>query len=957
MKHRLFPKRCAGVITAGIFLASMTAGAFGQARPVVLDNGIIRAEFGGRGMTELKDLASGRVLKFSSGAFAIALVERAIRTENLRAVEMKILPGSVSYLYEDGDFHLEVVYELKAGWRFVSRHAELAHSPTSPRRPFRVARVEALASRLDPAPFQELPLADGAYGRLLRYAPGPEGGSGWGAFLLLQNPFMEWQRTNSGEISISYAPDMDWHYEYGPFVTDRLCIGLHELTGTLFPVRAVPEWKLVPDLSRLLAEEPAIDAAEVEALTACVRAFLLHRPMRSVRVHVAWCGNDYQIDVGTPEGWGEYRRIVDRASELGLRHLLFTPHNSRHASLAENRDAWGWENLLWFSLGQKIRKDTWAPVRNDVPRDIRDMIAYMKERGIAPLAYVYPSLPFVQDPEWTRWAGDKPGGYRGADTGIRSFQDWLIRMLVDFQRETGASGFSFDHWWIAYDGATSRYAQWFGCRRILESLRRQVPDIVIDGRQQYHNFGPWTWLAGTYPHPLVTDEQPESFTAFPDLHTDRVSANRQRYAAWKYRVERFCPPEIMPGFITHQTARHDAEGVMRRERFRPRDWDYLGWRYSLLSSIGTAPFNHVVNVLPARDEEEFRAFSEEDKAWFRKWLDWTDANAAFLRRLRPIIGPPMIGRVDGTAAIREDRGFVFLFNPNYGPQKARFRLDASIGLTGGYWFVVRELHPQEGRLIGGPNGGLWEYGEEFVLPMDGTQAAVLEIFPMPEDYGEPLIFNCPGEAVVRNRILTLTNVRGERGTEHEIKVLLPIGEKVRGLRVNGKNVPFKQDGRTVAATLRFSGQPFSRVQRVGFHDPEFAGGAIQTPLRIPARVFRQLEARKKAWPVNYTEDDLRAPWLAPWRLLLFAQTAEPDDALDLSITIDGQAIPVHKAYNSISPRSPERTFLGHYADISHLEPDRDYELEVVVPEMAPGRFLGLFMENIETEYTTEIDGS
>ena len=185
-------------------------------------------------------------------------------------------------------------------------------------------------------------------------------------------------------------------------------------------------------------------------------------------------------------------------------------------------------------------------------------------------------------------------------------------------KATGAGGYSFDHWWIAYDNASSKYAQWDGCRRILETLRQRIPEIVIDGRQQYMNFGPWTWLAGSYPHPSLTDEQPGSFVSFPDLHTDRVSANRQRFAAWTYRMQRFCPPEILPGFITHQTERHDAKKVMRRDRFRPRDWDVLGWKFSLLSSIGTAPFNHVVDYIPARDPDEFRAFSEADQRWFRR---------------------------------------------------------------------------------------------------------------------------------------------------------------------------------------------------------------------------------------------------------------------------------------------------------------------------------------------------
>jgi hypothetical protein len=138
----------------------------------------------------------------------------------------------------------------------------------------------------------------------------------------------------------------------------------------------------------------------------------------------------------------------------------------------------------------------------------------------------------------------------------------------------------------------------------MEELRKQVPDVVIDGRQLYHEYGPWTWLAGSYPHPTSADEQPESFVPFPDLHFDRVSANRQRYTAWRYRNQEFCPPELMPGFITHQTRRHDDAGTQPDTRFRTRDWDYLGWRYSLLSSIGTAPFNHVINMIPARDPDE-----------------------------------------------------------------------------------------------------------------------------------------------------------------------------------------------------------------------------------------------------------------------------------------------------------------------------------------------------------------
>src|SRR5437868_11650353 len=119
-------------------------------------------------------------------------------------------------------------------------------------------------------------------------------------------------------------------------------------------------------------------------------------------------------------------------------------------------------------------------------------------------------------------------------------------------------------------------------------------------------------------------------------------------------------------------------------------------------------------MIPARDEEEFRHFSEADKHWFRSWLDWTDANIEVLRNVRPILGQPMLGHVDGSAAFMGDHGFIFLFNPNYRPLSAEFKLDASIGLKEGKRFLLRQLYPdaEKGKLLaGGTANGFWAYGD------------------------------------------------------------------------------------------------------------------------------------------------------------------------------------------------------------------------------------------------------
>jgi hypothetical protein len=137
---------------------------------------------------------------------------------------------------------------------------------------------------------------------------------------------------------------------------------------------------------------------------------------------------------------------------------------------------------------------------------------------------------------------------------------------------------------------------------------------VVDNRQQNHAWGPWMWVqGGTYAEPLMSDEQPGSWMFFEaDLHTDRLSANRQREVAYSYRQLEFCPPESLPGFAFHQTDRDPSPKQAAicpdgrcANASRARDFDLLGHRYSLLSSIATGGLNNVVCYLPARDSEEF----------------------------------------------------------------------------------------------------------------------------------------------------------------------------------------------------------------------------------------------------------------------------------------------------------------------------------------------------------------
>lgn len=923
----------------------------------------ITADFDATGLTRLELVRPSYIklpatLDLANDSASLTVDGERLAVPGLKLTGIQQEPERLTYTHACGDRQLQVIYELKPDWQFVSKHLVLTMPAGSTAR---VEAVELFRSDLKTPVTREIKASDPSGAVFLRLGD-PAARWPYGAFLALQNPFLEWERGDS-RVAMRYQPVMEWRGDWGPFTSDRVCIGLQTLANTDVPMRSLAEWKYLRDPESAFEGVPALDEMECRAMTRCVSAFTLCRPEKSLRVHVPWCENDYQIDIATPAGRAEWKRILDQCASVGVDHSLFTPANSEIAPLGDNTDAWAWENLLWLGLGQKIRRGEWDIAKDPIPPAVQEMLDYAKAKNIKLMAYVYPTLGWKQDPEWTAWCGGKTGGYVGVDSGVRSFQDWFVDQLVAFQERTGIGGYCFDHWWIDYaptsEGArpTSKYAQWNGCRRILEELRRRIPDLVIDGRQQYQWYGPWTWLGGSYPHPTTTDEQPGSFENFPDLHLSRVSADRQRRASWYYHTEQFTPWELVPGFITHQTPRNDADGRCVRERaFHSRDWDVLGWRYSVISSIGTAPFNHVVNLLPARDETEFRHFLPAEQQWLKGWLDWTDENRELLKKLRPISGPPVLGCIDGTAAIDGDHGVIFLFNPSYRELEARFTLP-EIGLGVDIEYMVRELHPQAGRLIGRPGGDLWRFGKQVKLSIKGPAALVLEVLPA-GGVKLPALIGATGKIAVDGKRVVLTEVRGETGRSTELALWLPGHPKITKVSINGRELPVLRPGSWSLWTrvpITFAGERVDHCPQVGAYDPDFADRVFRADLTVPQQVFDQLAARRRAWPVDYTQQELLATWRGSDRLLLFIQIADPCDTWQVGLKIDGRPVEVKKAYSDVFPLGRERTFTGFYADISKLQADTPHQVEVELPPgLQPGQFQGLFLENVAAQFTDKL---
>ncbi|MBL0171742.1 MAG: hypothetical protein IPP90_13655 [Gemmatimonadaceae bacterium] len=763
----------------------------GVADAQTLTNSHLRAEFGPRGLTALRDLTTSRTHRFRADEFAITLGSQVFLSAALPVPSKRTSGTTVIYHFSADTYAFDVTYELKPGWSFVSKQIGVVSLVA---KSFRVDDITVFRETLADAPrdiFKPTSVRPSLgtldYGAALRFSDNHS------LLLIAQNPFLTF--TLDGRVaSLRYAPDMEWRAAYGTFTSDRGLMAPVRLSGKRLPAHMIPEWRSSGDAAQ------GLDEAEIAGFTGMVRSLLLYEPRDPLNVFVGWCVNDYQIDAGTPAGRAEYRRVFDQAAASGAQYVLYAPSNSVLSRREESVDDWSWEHVLWLGLGQKIRRNEWNPRTSAIPPSVQEMVDYGRSKQLKLLAYVYPVLPFAQNPEWLVPARNN-SAKQAASLGSRALQDWLIEELVAFHDRTGIGGYAFDHTFLTYEGS-SRYAQWYGWRRVMEELRRRIPDIVIDGRQAYHQYGPWSWLAGSYPHPTFNDEQPESFTPYPDLHFDRVSANRERYTAYRYRNYEFTPSELVPGFITHQTSRSDDRDDMPSQKtsdrgivltsYRARDWDYLGWRYSVLSSIAVAGWNNVLNMLPARDSAEYAAFSEKDRAWLRGWLQWTATNKELLRHTRTILGQPSLGKIDGTSAIVGDRGFIFLFNPDARRLSADVALDASIGLTTGARYVLREVYPLEGRRVGKPGEGFWNRGDTASVTLDGGSALVLAVMPAPAAVQEPMVFGATGSATFTNGVVAISNASGEIGTIARMSVKLPPRSVVTGVTVNGIDAGIRQ---------------------------------------------------------------------------------------------------------------------------------------------------------------------
>jgi len=183
----------------------------------VLENEKLKVDFNKQGLVSVYDKELKEALKLSNEQWSFTIDNKTVESSNLSPTNDSYNSNRVSYSYSKSGYEIEVVYELKPGWRFVSKQLfitnknkdtymvnaiNVSHGQlTNNSREFAIAGLsEAKRKSRDMGDF-------GAFVRI---------NDKWGAMFLVQNPFFHWEM-NDGNFSLEYKPEMEWKTEYGTF--------------------------------------------------------------------------------------------------------------------------------------------------------------------------------------------------------------------------------------------------------------------------------------------------------------------------------------------------------------------------------------------------------------------------------------------------------------------------------------------------------------------------------------------------------------------------------------------------------------------------------------------------------------------------------------------------------------------------------------------------------------------
>ena len=259
------------------------------------------------------------------------------------------------------------------------------------------------------------------------------------------------------------------------------------------------------------------------------------------------------------------------------------------------------------------------------------------------------------------------------------------------------------------------YAGWQSSVEMVSELGKKFAGTKFVGFYGTKEFGPWG-LRNFYQHEGYFEQQLEfGAGVYPDLSSDRQTANGIRMQAWWSQNFRFLPAE-MNHTLVGRLSQYCMDSIELSE-----PWDRWGWQYSLLSAISVGS-SVTLGIIP----NEVSAVKGM-KEFYEFWIRWAREKQHLLESDRATGSQVRGGSVDVHFRVSGGHGVIFFANPGPRSSAFDFRLTSDYGFQPEYEyrFDIVSSRASEKVIFNGLEK--FSYNQEFSLIIPSYAILVLEV--------------------------------------------------------------------------------------------------------------------------------------------------------------------------------------------------------------------------------------
>ena len=259
------------------------------------------------------------------------------------------------------------------------------------------------------------------------------------------------------------------------------------------------------------------------------------------------------------------------------------------------------------------------------------------------------------------------------------------------------------------------YAGWQSSVEVVSELAKRFAGTRFVGFYGTKEFGPWG-LRNFYQHEGYFEQQLEfGAGVYPDLSSDRQTANGIRMQAWWSQNFRFLPAE-MNHTLVGRLSQYCMDSIELSE-----PWDRWGWQYSLLSAISVG--SSVTLAIIPNEVSAVEGMGE----FYKFWIDWARGKQHLLEFDRAVGSQVRVGGVDAHFRVRDGQGVIFFANPGPRPSAFEFKLTSDLGFKpdSEYNFAIISANANKKLFLNGLEK--FSFNQEISLNIASYGILVLEV--------------------------------------------------------------------------------------------------------------------------------------------------------------------------------------------------------------------------------------